>query len=179
MSIKADVFNDTGTLYGKLRQGCPEDWHDYCHHPFLQGIADGTLPLECFQHYLQQDYLFLIHFSRAYALAIYKADSLEEMRAASSGVSGILDREMSLHLSYCAEWGLTENDVINQPEARSNMAYTPLCAGTWHGGGYSRFIHRTEPLLRGLCRNWATSDKRSKHQKRRQPILELDSNLRQ
>lgn len=124
MGINLDIFNNTDTLYGKLKHGCRDDWHDYCHHPFVQRIADGTLPLESFQHYLQQDYLFLIHFSRAYALAVYKADTLDEMRAASSGVSGILDKEMALHLSYCAEWGLTENDVINQPEARSNMAYT-------------------------------------------------------
>lgn len=124
MSINADVFNDTGTLFGKLKQGCPQDWHAYCHHPFLQGIADGSLPLECFQHYLQQDYLFLIHFSRAYALAVYKAGNLDEMRAAAAGVSGILEQEMALHLSYCAQWGLTEADIVNQPEARANMAYT-------------------------------------------------------
>ena len=124
MSINVDVFNDTSTLFGKLKQGCQEDWYDYCHHPFLQGIAGGTLPLESFQHYLQQDYLFLIHFSRAHALAVYKANNLDDMRAAAGSVSGVLEKEMALHLSYCAEWGLTEADVVNQPEARANMAYT-------------------------------------------------------
>lgn len=124
MGFDFSVFNDPGTLYGKLKKTCQKDWDDYCHHPFVQGIGDGTLPLECFQHYLQQDYLFLIHFSRAYALAVYKADNLEEMRAAAGGVSGILEKEMSLHLDYCARWRLTEADVINQPEARANMAYT-------------------------------------------------------
>ena len=122
--MSKDIFNNPDTLYGQLKQTCQKEWYEYCHHPFVQGIADGSLPLESFKHYLQQDYLFLIHFSRAYALATYKADNLEEMRMASGAVSGILDTEMALHLKYCAQWGLTEADVVNQPEARANMAYT-------------------------------------------------------
>ncbi|OED44392.1 thiaminase II [Endozoicomonas sp. (ex Bugula neritina AB1)] len=118
------LINDPNTLYGQLRRACQKEWHDYCHHPFVQGIADGSLPLDSFKHYLQQDYLFLIHFARAYALATYKAGNLDEMRKASDAVSGTLEKEISLHLDYCAQWGMTEADVINQPEARANMAYT-------------------------------------------------------
>ncbi len=122
--MNSTILDDENTLYGALKQSCRQEWHDYCHHPFVQGIADGTLPLDAFKHYLQQDYLFLIHFARAYALAAYKAGSIEEMRLAVKAVSGTLETEMALHLNYCAEWGLTETDVINQPEARANMAYT-------------------------------------------------------
>ena len=122
--MSKDIFNNPDTLYGRLKQTCQKEWHEYCHHPFVQGIADGSLPLESFKHYLQQDYLFLIHFARAYALAVYKAGNIEEMRQASAAVSGTLETEMALHLKYCAEWGLTEADVINQSEARANMAYT-------------------------------------------------------
>ena len=118
------LLENTNTLYSQLKQACQQEWHDYCHHPFVQGIADGSLPMDCFKHYLQQDYLFLIQFSRAYALATYKAGNLQEMREAAASVSGILETEMSLHLGYCAQWGMTEADVINQPEARANMAYT-------------------------------------------------------
>lgn len=122
--MNSRLFNNPDTLYGQLKQTCQQEWHDYCHHPFVQGIADGTLPLESFKHYLQQDYLFLIHFSRAYALATYKADNLAEMRKAASAVNGILETEMALHLKYCADWGMTEADIVHQPEARANMAYT-------------------------------------------------------
>lgn len=124
MTFDLSAFNDPDTLYAQMKQGCKNEWQSYCNHPFVQGIADGTLPLECFQHYLQQDYLFLIHFSRAYALAVYKAGNLDEMRNAAAAVSGILEKEMALHLGYCTQWGLTESDVVNQPEASANMAYT-------------------------------------------------------
>ncbi|PJE80123.1 Aminopyrimidine aminohydrolase [invertebrate metagenome] len=118
------VYNNPDTLYFTLKQSCQEDWHHYSHHPFVQGIADGTLPLASFQHYLQQDYLFLIHFSRAYALAVYKADNIEDMRSAVSSANVMLNSEMNLHLEYCAKWGLTEQDILKKPEARANMAYT-------------------------------------------------------
>ena len=123
MSSNKPFFDDETTLYGRMRVACHEDWQEYCHHPFVQGIADGSLPQASFRHYLQQDYLFLIHFARAYSLAVYKSDNLEDMRSASESVSGILG-EMTLHLAYCQEWGLTEKDVVSLPEARANMAYT-------------------------------------------------------
>ncbi|WBA85270.1 thiaminase II [Endozoicomonas sp. GU-1] len=123
MSSDTLFLNDENTLYGRMKTACQEDWHNYCHHPFVLGMADGSLPIASFRHYLQQDYLFLIHFARAYSLAVYKSDNLEDMRSASESVSGILG-EMTLHLAYCREWGLTEKDVVSLPEARANMAYT-------------------------------------------------------
>jgi thiaminase len=35
-------------------------WHDYTHHKFIQGLQDGTLPLDHFKSYLIQDYLYLV-----------------------------------------------------------------------------------------------------------------------
>ncbi|MRI33056.1 thiaminase II [Endozoicomonas sp. OPT23] len=117
------AFNNPDSLYFKIKQACSSEWHDYCHHEFVTGIQDGSLPLDCFKHYLQQDYLFLIHFARAYALAVYKSDSIADMRTASGSVSGIL-AEMNLHLDYCAEWGLSEEEVVSKPESQATMAYT-------------------------------------------------------
>ena len=123
MESNTPLFNNADTLYGQMKAACQNEWQEYTHHSFVQGIANGSLPLASFRHYLQQDYLFLMHFARAYALATYKADNLEEIKAANESVSNILG-EMTLHLGYCREWGLTEADVISQPEARANLAYT-------------------------------------------------------
>jgi thiaminase/transcriptional activator TenA len=82
------------------------------------------LPEECFRHYLEQDYLFLIHFSRAWALAVYKSDTLADMRAATSTLDAILNYEMELHVKYCAGWGLKEQEMERANEAKANMAYT-------------------------------------------------------
>jgi len=39
------------------------------HHPFVRGLADGTLDPEAFRRYVAQDAFFLNAFARAYALA--------------------------------------------------------------------------------------------------------------
>jgi thiaminase/transcriptional activator TenA len=36
-------------------------------HPFVSGLADGTLPIEAFRWYLQQDWLYLKNYVRVYA----------------------------------------------------------------------------------------------------------------
>ncbi len=38
-------------------------------HQFVTGVGDGTLPVEKFKHYVTQDYVYLIDYSRALALA--------------------------------------------------------------------------------------------------------------
>ena len=87
-------------------------------------MADGTLPEACFRHYLGQDYLFLIHFARAYALAAYKAETLGDIRQAAAGLSAIIDVEMALHVEFCSGWGLDEDQMAALTEAEETMAYT-------------------------------------------------------
>ena len=113
-----------GTFLGRLIDAAPKAWQAYTAHPFVAGLANGTLPEAAFKYYLEQDYLFLIHFARAYGLAVFKADRLEDMRAASAVISGILDVEMGLHVQYCADWGLTEAEMAELPEDPACMAYT-------------------------------------------------------
>lgn len=113
-----------GSYLDRLIRSAPAAWDAYTGHAFVAGMADGTLPEAAFRHYLGQDYLFLIHFARAYGLAVYKSDRLEDMRAASAVISGILDVEMELHVKYCAGWGLTEPEMAALPEDSACMAYT-------------------------------------------------------
>lgn len=112
------------SVVGQLRAACAADWRAYTQHGFVARVADGSLPEACFRHYLIQDYLFLIHFARAYALAVYKADRLREMREAASAVNALLHTEMPLHVEYCATWGIDEADMLATPEARATLAYT-------------------------------------------------------
>lgn len=111
-------------LFDRLRHDAGADWSAYMGHAFVHGLSRGTLPPAAFRYYLEQDYLFLIHFARAYALAAFKADNLDEMRAAAETMRVILDVEMKLHVTYCAGWGLSEPEMALLPEDPANMAYT-------------------------------------------------------
>ncbi len=112
------------SLFLRLKSDCTAEWEAYTRHEFVRGMGDGTLPKACFQHYLIQDYLFLIQFARAYALAVYKADSLDMMRGALDGLKAILEVEMQLHLKHCKEWGLSPAEVEKTPESLATLAYT-------------------------------------------------------
>ena len=112
------------SVMARLIASGSEVWDRYTRHPFVAGMADGSLPEAAFRHYLAQDYLFLIHFARAYALAVYKADDLADMRAAAATVTALLDVEMKLHVEYCAGWGMTESEMAAVPEDPACLAYT-------------------------------------------------------
>jgi thiaminase/transcriptional activator TenA len=111
-------------FFERLKTAAAAEWRAYTLHPFTEGLADGSLPEPAFRHYLVQDYLFLIEFARAYALAAYKSPTLADMREAASGVSAILDVEMNLHVKLCAGWGLSPADLERAPPASEMLAYT-------------------------------------------------------
>jgi thiaminase/transcriptional activator TenA len=116
-------YGAQGGLAQRLRAASAQRWDAYCWHPFVQGLAEGTLPLPAFRRYLMQDWLFLIHFARAKALAAYKAESLAALRSKATSLNALLS-EMQMHLNYCADWGLAEADVLAEPEAAETVAYT-------------------------------------------------------
>lgn len=58
-------------------------WKRFVNHDFVLAMGAGTLPLVSFQGYLIQDYLYLVHFARANALASYKAKDIKDIAAVS------------------------------------------------------------------------------------------------
>lgn len=107
-----------------LKADCTSEWRRYAEHPFTTAMGDGTLPEVAFRSYLVQDYLFLIEFARAYALAVYKAPTLADMREGAQGISAILDVEMGLHIKLCGAWGLSPEDLEKTPAEPETLAYT-------------------------------------------------------
>ncbi|MEP3047334.1 MAG: thiaminase II [Roseibium sp.] len=111
-------------LFQRLKSDSAEQWSSYVDHSFVEQLGNGTLPLNCFKHYLVQDYLFLIQFARAYALGIYKSPSVADMRQSLEGVKAILDVELDLHLELCGSWGMSREEIEQAPEDTPTMAYT-------------------------------------------------------
>lgn len=124
MSTGSGLSPVASPLIDRLRSACADDWTAYTRHRFVRELAAGTLPQGCFRRYLVQDYLFLIHFARAYGLAAFKADTLADIRAAAAGLSAIVEREMGLHVAYCAGWDLSEAEMAATAEADATIAYT-------------------------------------------------------
>jgi thiaminase/transcriptional activator TenA len=113
-----------GGLFRRLVAAAGAEWPAYTRHEFVLRLARGDLPEAAFRRYLVQDYRFLLHFARAWGLAVYKSETLDEMRRAQSLVAATLDVEIALHIEYCRGWGLSEAAMAAEPEALETIAYT-------------------------------------------------------
>lgn len=136
--------------YDTLRANCP-DWSAYVEHDFVQQLGNGTLPKANFQHYLKQDYLFLVQFTRAWALAIYKSESFEQMRHGKAGVSAMIDYEINLHIDYCKSWGIDEATVKQVPESSACVAYTRYVLDAGMTGTLAELYAALAPCVLGYA----------------------------
>ena len=112
------------SIFDQLKRACADEWEDYCHHDFVNEVGAGTLPIESFRYYLEQDYIFLIHFSRAWALAVYKSSSVSDMQWATEILHSTLNTEMNLHVLFSERFGVSQAQLESSSEAQANLAYT-------------------------------------------------------
>lgn len=140
-----------GYRFTDLTAACHDDWRRYIEHDFVRQLGEGTLEQDAFRHYLKQDYLFLIHFGRAYALATYKSRDINELRHSLDGLKTIIDVELGLHIEYCRQWGISEEELTALPEARATMAYTRYVLDTGNRGDLLDMHVALAPCLVGYA----------------------------
>ncbi|SFB11402.1 thiaminase (transcriptional activator TenA) [Poseidonocella pacifica] len=138
-----------GTTFSALRKAAGPIWQDYTHHSFVERLGDGTLPQAAFLHYLVQDYLFLIHFSRAWSLAVAKAGTLDEMRYCAGVVHALLHEEMQLHVALCGEAGINARQLEQAEERPENLAYTRYVLDAGYSGDFLDLLTALAPCVLG------------------------------
>ncbi len=97
-------------------------------HPFVQGIAAGTLPKSRFADYVGQDAFFLETFARAYSLAAAKAPDWEGFGIFHALAGGVLE-ELKLHQRYAERWGVDLRSISPNPATRRYTDF--LLATAW------------------------------------------------
>ena len=111
-------------LFPRLVAAAGEAWRAYIRHPFVLQLATGELPEACFRRYLVQDYLFLIHFARAWGLAIYKSDGLTRCAGRSAWSPRRSMSRSGCTSSIAAAGDCREAAMAAEPEAAATIAYT-------------------------------------------------------
>lgn len=139
---------DYGRAFALWRARAPQ-WQAYTHHAFVEGLRTGDLPRARFLNYLRQDYVFLIHFARAWALAAAKADTLAEMQAASATVQALVHVEMPLHVQICAAAGIDAAMLEATEEAPANLAYTRYVLEAGYSGDFLDLMAALAPCVLG------------------------------
>ncbi|RLN88149.1 hypothetical protein BBJ28_00013685 [Nothophytophthora sp. Chile5] len=74
-------------------------------HPFVTGLATGTLARHDFEAFLLQDATFLLGFARAYAMAMTKTKDAKILRALLHAIVGI-EGELEMHTAFLQVNGL-------------------------------------------------------------------------
>lgn len=136
------------SVFAAWRAAAP-DWDAYVRHGFVEGLGDGSLPREAFLAYLVQDYVFLIHFARAWALGVVKAETLDEMQICAGTVDGLINHEMDLHVRSCAAAGISREALEGATEHPANLAYTRYVLEAGFSGDFLDLIAALVPCVLG------------------------------
>lgn len=138
-----------GNVFAGWRASAIGQWNAYTRHHFVEGLKDGSLPRAAFLYYLQQDYIFLVHFARAWAVAVAKSDTLREMKVAATTVDALVNHEMQLHVDICAREGIDEEQLFSAREAPQNLAYTRYVLDCGYSGGFLDLMAALAPCVLG------------------------------
>jgi thiaminase/transcriptional activator TenA len=126
-------------------------WEAQLAHPFVRGIADGTLDEERFKRWLRQDYRYLVEFARVLAWATAKADRLESMSWYAGALDRTLNREMELHRRYAERFGIGADQLEREPMWPTTRAYTDFLVRTAADGDMSKLLAALLPCAWGYA----------------------------
>ena len=126
-------------------------WDDQLQHPFVRGIADGSLPPKRFERWVRQDYLYLKEFARVFAWATAKADRLASMSWYAAVLDLTLNKEMALHREYAARFGITVEELESEEMWPTTRAYTDFLVRTAADGDMADLLAALLPCAWGYA----------------------------
>lgn len=147
-SVSSPVSTSPG-FSDELRQAAADLWQAQFEHPFIRGIADGTIAPERFRFFIRQDYLYLIDYGRLFALACARAPRLELMERFAELSHSTLQTEMELHRAYAAEWGISREQLEAERPGPTTRAYANYLLRTGALGDFGELVAALLPCMWG------------------------------
>jgi len=126
-------------------------WDAQLEHPFVRGIADGTLDPATFRNWVVQDYLYLKDFARIFAWAVAKAERLESMGWYAAVLNLTLNTEMGLHREYAGRFGVGLDELESAPIWPTTRAYTDFLVRTAADGDMAELVAALLPCAWGYA----------------------------
>ena len=125
------------TFSASLRARCEGIWAGLHAHPFLRELARGTLPLEKFRFFIEQDLLYRPPFARCMAMGAARARSEAELEFFTRQADGIIRLEIPSNrrlLEQVVSLGAQDRGG-SLAMAPANVAYTSFLLATAAQGG--------------------------------------------
>jgi thiaminase/transcriptional activator TenA len=134
-------------LSERLRAACADEWEALHAHPFVVGLRDGTLPLDAFRFYVEQNLQYLPEYARAMALGVSRADDVETMRIFAGELENVLQSEIPKNralLQRAIELGASDEGGADGM-APATVAYTGFLVRTATRGGCAEIMAAIVP----------------------------------
>jgi thiaminase/transcriptional activator TenA len=135
----------------QLRRAADPIWRAQHEHPFVRGVAHGSLPIAGFERYVRQDYVFLVEYGRLLALGAARAPDLQTMRRFAGLTQAILGEEMELHRAFARELGIAEAELAAEEPAPVTRAYTDFLLRTAALGDFGELAAALLPCMWGYA----------------------------
>lgn len=138
MTGSIDPASGAGTsICDEMRGDCDAIWTGLHAHPFLRELAAGTLPLEKFRYFLEQDNFYLDGYARCLALGAAKSRNDTELRYFTTDLRTVLEAELPSNHRLLAQ--ITEMGAADRGGARAmapaTVAYSSYMEAVASRGG--------------------------------------------
>lgn len=124
-------------------------WEAQLDHPFVVELAEGTLDEDAFEHWVKQDYRYLLDYARLFSIAGGKARDEATMTHLLGVAHQVLDHEMELHREFAADYGISVEELERVEKAPTCVAYTSFLVRTAHEGSIAEIAGALYPCMQG------------------------------
>lgn len=108
----------------RLYEAAKGIWEESHSHPFLTELSSGTLDPQRFIYYMKQDYVYLIEYSKMFAIGSIKARDLDTISKMAELLHSTLHVEMELHRQYADRFGISRAELEATSPSPTMIAYT-------------------------------------------------------
>jgi thiaminase/transcriptional activator TenA len=123
----------TPTFSEQLRTSSDRIWQGLHAHPFITELAAGTLPIDKFRFFIEQDNLYLVDYARCLAMGAAKSRDEVELRYFSTHLMQVLEHELPTNRDLLER--VTAMGAVDRGGASANVAYTSYMRSlALHGG---------------------------------------------
>ncbi|MED1739190.1 thiaminase II [Bacillus swezeyi] len=124
----------------ECRKSAAEWWEGSFVHPFIKGIGDGSLPVDCFKYYVLQDSYYLTHFAKVQSFAAAYADDLYTTSRMAEHAKGTYEAELSLHRKFTDLLRITEEEIEAFQPSPTAYAYTSHMYRSVMSGNFAEIL---------------------------------------
>jgi thiaminase (transcriptional activator TenA) len=135
----------SGSFSAELWRGVTGVYDAIVAHPFLTGLADGSLPHDAFAFYVAQDAIYLHGYAQALAAVASRAPNPEQTELFARHAADAIAVEKTLHGSLLEDLGIDPAAAGPADPAPTNLAYVSYLLAATSTGSYAEGVGAVLP----------------------------------